>query len=140
MAFATSASQHAKNAHYRVMFQRYVDAIAGEDVERIVELFADNAVLEDPYGSEHRFEGRDELRAFFTRVTAHHVRLRIVSHCTGSMGNGAAMPMEATADGTTMSVVSVAQFDDDGLIARYQAYWGPGDFPDDVPMPGEGIL
>ncbi len=51
--------------HMTAVVQRYVAALNAGDLDGIVALFADDATVEDPVGSEPR-RGKAAIRAFFT--------------------------------------------------------------------------
>ena len=46
------------------VLQAYVDAVSGDDVEKIIELYTEDAVVEDPVGTDPHV-GHDALRAFY---------------------------------------------------------------------------
>ena len=50
--------------HMTAVVQRYVAALNAGDLDGIVALFADDATVEDPVGSEPR-RGREAIRAFY---------------------------------------------------------------------------
>ena len=114
------------NIRQRDALRRYVDAVNRKDVDAIVALFAADGAVEDPYGgTRHNIQGKDEIRDFYTFVVA---KLRIeLLMVTGSGGNAAAMAIRGHAGGDTVDNISVAQFDEAGLIKKYTTYWGPGD-------------
>lgn len=114
------------NRRYRDALRAYVDAINRRDVDALVALFAEDAVIEDPYGgTRHNIRGRAAIREFYAFVVAKtRMELRVV---TGSGGNAAAMAIRAHVGSDVLDNISVAQFDDTGRIARYTTYWGPGD-------------
>jgi hypothetical protein len=114
------------NAHQRDALRRYVDAVNRKDVDAIVALFAADGAVEDPYGgTRHNIRGRDDIRAFYEFVVAKlQIELLMV---TGSGGNAAAMAIRGRVSDDTVDNISVAQFDETGLIVKYTTYWGPGD-------------
>jgi hypothetical protein len=114
------------NAHQRDALRRYVDAVNRKDVDAIVALFAPDGAVEDPYGgTRHNIRGSDDIRAFYTFVVA---KLRIeLLMVTGSGGNAAAMAIRGHVGDDAIDNISVAQFDDAGLITKYTTYWGPRD-------------
>lgn len=115
------------NVRQRDALRRYVDAVNRKDVDAIVALFAPDGAVEDPYGgTRHNIKGRGEIRDFYTFVVAKlQIELLMV---TGSGGNAAAMAIRGRIGNDTTENISVAQFDDAGLIVKYTTYWGPGDF------------
>jgi len=120
------ASVEQVNARQRDALRRYVAAVNRKDVDAIVALFAPDGAVEDPYGgTRHNIRGSDEIRAFYEFVVAKlQIELLMV---TGSGGNAAAMAIRGRVGSDAVDNISVAQFDDAGLITKYTTYWGPGD-------------
>ncbi|MET0988579.1 MAG: nuclear transport factor 2 family protein [Steroidobacteraceae bacterium] len=111
---------------YREALRIYVEAVNRGDVERLVALFAEDAVIEDPYGGiRHNICGRKDIRAFYQFVVP-KTRLELLV-VTGSGGNAAAMALRAHVGTDVLNNISVAQFDTAGSIIRYTTYWGPND-------------
>lgn len=50
--------------HIAQTLQAYVDGISGDDVETILALFSDDAVVEDPVGTDPHI-GKQALRGFY---------------------------------------------------------------------------
>jgi steroid delta-isomerase len=116
----------ANNRRYRSALETYVESVNSRDVDRLVALFAEDAVIEDPYGgTRHNISGRAAIREFYEFVVAKtRMELRVV---TGSGGNAAAMAVRAHVGNDVVDNISVALFDEAGLILRYTTYWGPCD-------------
>lgn len=57
--------------HIRQMFERYAVCLSEGDVEGVVSLFAPEALLEDPIGTEYR--GHAAIRDFFNAVSTESV-------------------------------------------------------------------
>ena len=127
MASSADSTQEQKNAHYRAVFQAYVQAINARRVEAILSLFAEDAELRDPVGSRRRVKGMSDLQTFYTEICARGMRMSIDGHISGSKGNAACAPIRVDLKTSITHVISVAQFDDEGLITRYDAHWGIGD-------------
>ena len=112
----------------RNVMQRYVEHLSGGDPNEIMKLFADDATVEDPIGSEV-IQGRETLRGFYAAATPKlHVEI------TGPIrvaGNECATPLfvEVTTDESKlyMDVIDVMTFDDEGKITSMRAYWNPAD-------------
>jgi steroid delta-isomerase len=112
-----------------------------EDVDAITGLFADDAVLEDPYGTPAK-EGREAIRIFFKAAFREFsaggakARLTLDTPIRGSHGNGAAMACTIDAGSVAIRIISVMRFDEAGRIVHAQGFWGPGDIVQ--PAPGDG--
>lgn len=111
------------SAHLESVCSRYVDLVGDEDVDALMELFADECSVEDPVGSELRV-GRDEVRAFFATLPSTGVKGRLVGPVhTVPDAAAAAFPFELDTDGFLMSVIDVMTFDERGKIVSMTAYW-----------------
>lgn len=128
------STQAEKNAHYRWALQTYADRVSAQDVDGICALFADDAEVDDPVGGPMGvLKGAAAVRAFYEATATAKVHLEVAAPITGSRANKAILPLHIQALGTTMNCNSVATFNDEGKIIRYEAHWGPGDHtPADV--------
>ncbi|MGI9275970.1 MAG: nuclear transport factor 2 family protein [Endozoicomonas sp.] len=112
--------------HIAAAMQAYVDAVSGDDVEKILELYSDDAIVEDPVGSEPH-EGKDALRKFYQQAVdmVEAMELEGVVRAREKWG---ACAMRAYPKGANMVVqtLDVMVFNDDGLITKMTAYWGQG--------------
>ena len=112
-------------------------AAYGDDREGWVALFADDARVEDPVGSEPRV-GRAAIAAFWdeTHALSDAVRLERTGPVRVAAGE-AAFPMQAvlTMGDATMAlpIIDVMTFDDDGRITSMRAFW---DMADLAPIEG----
>ncbi|WP_157529826.1 nuclear transport factor 2 family protein [Microtetraspora niveoalba] len=110
--------------------QEYVTAWNAGDAAAIVALFADDAIVADPYGTPPR-EGREAIRAFYEDGVKTGARLTLDAPIRGSHGDRAAMAftVELTTEAGPMRirVIDVMTFDEHGKIARMEALWGPDD-------------
>lgn len=115
-----------RNRVMREALRTYVRCINEGNVEGVIALYADDAVIEDPYGgTRHVVRGIAAIREFYEFVVLKtRLELRTV---TGSGANAAAMAVRATVGNDVLDNISVATFDDQNLINRYTTYWGPGD-------------
>ena len=116
--------------HMRDAVLTYFASFANADVEAIVALFADDAVVEDPIGGA-RMEGITAIRGFFAggfdyvgggyqfvpegnvRVAANHAACAAVATC-----DKADPPFR-------LETLDVMTFDEAGKIVLMKAYWGP---------------
>ncbi|EME15500.1 nuclear transport factor 2 family protein [Rhodococcus triatomae] len=107
---------------------RYLDAIASGGSADIVALYADDATVEDPAGTEPK-TGRDQIAAFYAaldnvRNTTELLTVRVA-------GNVAAFHFRVvteTGDKTvTIDPIDVMTFDDQARITSMRAIWAPAD-------------
>jgi steroid delta-isomerase len=109
--------------HIRSVFQRYVELVTAGDFEAIARLYAEDATVEDPIGSEpHR--GRAAIREFY-RASVGRVRLALDGRVrvAGREAAGAMVAHPTGADGMVVDTTDVMTFDDSGLITSMRAYW-----------------
>ena len=111
-------------AHIRAVYDRYPELVSKGDVEAIVELYADDASIEDPIGSvPHR--GLDAIRAFYQASAGRATMKR--AGPVHVAGREAATPcvvlMGPEGQRRALDVVSTMTFDDDGKITTMRAYW-----------------
>lgn len=121
MHFSPAMTQDEKTAYYRVMVQRYVDALNARDLEGILAVYAEDAEVHDPV-FERSFYGKPALRDFYTQVIQ-RAQLEIVGPIRGTHGNVTATPIKARIPGFEIDVISLTTFDDAGLVRHYAAYW-----------------
>jgi steroid delta-isomerase len=110
--------------HIRSVLERYVDFVTRGDCDAILALYADDASVEDPVGSEPR-RGRAAIAELY-RNAAGKVRLELDGRVRVA-GNCAAAPMigrPTGMEGMVVDIVDVMTFDDAGLITSMRAYWG----------------
>ncbi len=115
----------------RATVARYLETFSAGDRDGWLDLFTDDATLEDPVGSEVR-RGRQSIGGFWdaSRSVADRITLKLVQG-PGVCGNQAAFAMEAHVDIGDSSIVAptidVMSFDEEGRIKTMQAFWGAGD-------------
>jgi steroid delta-isomerase len=107
---------------------RYIGLVAGGSPDDLVDLYAEDATLEDPVGGEVHI-GRQSIRGFYATLSnlqrdCELVTLRVA-------GNEAAFHfrLTLTAGDNRMRIepIDVMVFDDDGKVAAMKAYWSPAD-------------
>jgi steroid delta-isomerase len=94
---------------------RYLDAVSQGRPDDIAALYAEDATVEDPVGSEVHI-GRQAIRGFYARVENVESTTEVVTE--------AAFFWRLIIGGMTIEIISVMTFDDDGKIASMKAYWG----------------
>lgn len=121
----STTTQTLTPEHMRSVLERYVDAMTRGDVDAIVALYAEDATVEDPFGSEPR-RGREAITEMY-RNAAGKVRLALDGRVRVA-ANAAAAPMlgyPTGMDGMVVEIVDVMTFDDEGRITSMRAYWSP---------------
>ena len=127
----TSSQAAATAAQMRAALQKYIDAFTARDTDAVVALYADDATIEDPVGTEP-IQGRAAITAFYARVVPIGLTLRLVAPIRGSHGNAAAMAFEVDAPApnggrSVIRVIDVMTFNAAGKITSMRAYWAPDD-------------
>lgn len=97
------------------------------DLEVILSIYADDATVEDPVGSE-KVSGIDNLRKFYTGA----VNIELNVERTGPVriaGQEAAFPFELRMNingvHTITDVIDVFRFNEEGQVISMRAYHGP---------------
>jgi steroid Delta-isomerase len=105
---------------------RYLELLAAARADDVVELYAEDATVEDPVGSEVHI-GRQAIRGFYTSIE--NIKARTEVETVRALGQEAAFHWRLTLDsdnsGMRIDIISVMTFNDDGKIASMKAYWSP---------------
>jgi len=106
---------------------RYLRYLNEKDVDRILSLYADNATIENPVGSDVLL-GKVSRRVFYTNA----VLKNLLATKTGEVrvaGNEVAFPyqLRKNVDGvpTMTDVIDIFVFDDTDKIISMRSFWGP---------------
>jgi len=110
--------------HIRQVYERYLERVTKGDIDGILELYAKDASIEDPIGSEVR-RGADAIRDFYEASAG-----KIIMKRSGPVrvaGNEAATPlcilMGPEGQRSALDVISTMVFDEDGRITAMRAFW-----------------
>ncbi|CAI9416940.1 nuclear transport factor 2 family protein [Nocardioides sp. T2.26MG-1] len=118
----------ASREQIRQVVDRYVELVGSGTADEIVALYAEDAVVEDPVGSEPRV-GHAAIRELYATLEGLDQRTRLLA--VRIAGGEAAFHFEVAtlADGVTYTLapVDVMVFDDGGSITSMRAYWGEED-------------
>ncbi|MFB9312197.1 nuclear transport factor 2 family protein [Nocardioides plantarum] len=108
---------------------RYLETVANGTADDVTALYAPEATVEDPVGSDP-LQGLEAIRAFYATFeslpkTTELVTVRAVAgqaafhfRIVVDLGGGAT---------STMEPLEVMTFDDDGLITSMRAFWAESD-------------
>lgn len=106
----------------------YLKSMCDSNIEGIMDLFADEATVEDPVGGAV-LSGRETIRAFYAGAAP---KLRV--ELTGPIrvaGSECAWPMLAEFDAGDTSlfidVIDVMKFDANGKVVSMRAFWNPAE-------------
>lgn len=102
---------------------RYVEAFDTADMNIIREIYADDAIVEDPVGTDLH-EGIEAVCAFYEGALASGAKL-VVTGPVRSAANTAAFPFQVQMGDMKIDIIDIFEFNDDGKVTSMKAYWGP---------------
>ena len=105
------------------MVEKYIEAFEKTDLDIIREIYADDAVIEDPAGTEPK-QGIDAILDFYRGAFSMNIKLML----TGPVrlaANHAAFPFRLDSPDMKIEVIDVFEFDESGKVKAMTAYWGP---------------
>ncbi|OBG26776.1 nuclear transport factor 2 family protein [Mycobacterium sp. 852002-51057_SCH5723018] len=107
---------------------RYLELLAAGATDEILALYASDATVEDPIGSDLR-RGNDSIREFYAGFQDLKKETELAEVRVG--GSEAAFLWHLTLDAgesrTRISPISVMTFDEDAKITSMRAFWSPSD-------------
>lgn len=112
------------------VLENYITTFNTGDLPGLVALYADNATVEDPVGTDVH-SGRDAIEQFYRYAISTGAKLSLDAPIRGSRGNFAAMAFTVSVDysghASTLRVIDVMEFDDQAKIVSMRAFWGETD-------------
>lgn len=112
----------------RSTVEKYIELVSGGTAEQVADLYADDATLEDPVGTEPK-TGRDAIVAFYKIIEPIERSAELVSFKAG--GDTAVFEFKiVTVFGDTtieLNPVDIMMFDDAGKVRSMRAVWSPED-------------
>ena len=105
------------------VINKYVEAFDKKDISIIKSIYADNAVVEDPVGSDP-YRGINDILAFYEQGLSMGAKLSLTDkpRCAGK---SVAFSFIVTVGAMKIDVTDVFEFNDAGKIVSMKAYWGP---------------
>jgi steroid delta-isomerase len=102
--------------------ETYIAAVAAGDYEKTASLYADDATVEDPVGSDAHV-GIDAIHAFYKSVAGEGMTAEMIGKVQ-VVGATAAFHFKIVVDGNSIvEPMDVMTFDDSGKITSMKAYW-----------------
>lgn len=101
---------------------QYVEAFEKADINIIKALYADDATVEDPVGTDVHV-GIEAIVAFYEGALKSGAKLELTGN-PRSAGNSVAFPFTVKAPGMGIEVIDVFEFNEAGKICSMRAYWG----------------
>lgn len=114
--------------HIAQTMQAYVDNITAGDLEAVLSLFSEDAVVEDPVGTDPA-RGQAALREFYTMACDSVGKMELEGNVRARDCWGACSMLaypKGAEDSMVIETLDVMQFDEEGKIIAMQAYWGDG--------------
>lgn len=119
--------EQTKAQHYTEVADSYLKGLNEQNLELIISLYADNATVEDPVGSEV-VSGKNAVHAFYSGAVTMDLNLTRTGPVRVA-GVEAAFPFQLRmeVDGVPMvtDIIDVFRFDKEGKIVSMRAFWGP---------------
>jgi len=103
---------------------KYVEAFDKQDMNIIREIYADDATVEDPVGTDLHV-GIEAVCAFYEGALGSGAKLALTGdpRCTG---NAVAFPFQVQMPGVVVDIIDVFEFNDAGKVKAMKAYWSDG--------------
>jgi len=102
---------------------KYVEAFEKADMNLIREIYADDAIVEDPVGTDLHV-GIDAVCAFYEGALSSGAKLELTGNPRCS-GNAVAFPFQVKMPGMGIEIIDVFEFNEAGKVTSMKAYWGP---------------
>lgn len=116
-----------ETARMEAAVQSYVDSYNRGDLDAIVDLFAEDATVEDPVGSPLK-NGHGEITGFFKAGIDMGAKLTLDGPVR-CVANNAAFAFHVTLDWdgktTRIDVIDTFRFDEVGKVVEMRAFFGP---------------
>ena len=106
------------------MVHKYVEAFEKQDMGIIREIYADDASVEDPVGTDLHV-GIAAVCAFYEGALNSGAKLNLTGEPRCS-GNAVAFPFQVVMPGVTIDIIDVFEFNDAGKVNSMKAYWSDG--------------
>jgi len=103
--------------------KKYVEAFDKEDIDIIKDIYAVDATVEDPVGSDV-LNGIDAICTFYEGALDSGVKL-VTTGPPRCAGNSVAFPFQVSMTGMIIDVIDVFEFNEAGKVVSMKAYWGP---------------
>ena len=114
----------------RQAMQAYIDLFNVSNDAAIADLYADDATVEDPVGTELKV-GKAAIAAFYKMSVATGAKLKLVAPIRASLGNSAAMAfvgeLNMPQGRAVIRVIDVMTFNEAGKFSSMRAFWGKED-------------
>ncbi|AVZ41376.1 MULTISPECIES: SgcJ/EcaC family oxidoreductase [unclassified Dietzia] len=112
----------------RATADSYIAALVAGDLEAVLDLYAENATVEDPVGNGTVHEGKAAIREFYSSVVALKIEGEVLE--ARVCGDDLLFNFEITThfdenSSATINVWDLMTHDEQGKVASMRAYWTP---------------
>ena len=107
--------------------ETYMTGLAGDDVTVILNLYAEDARIEDPIGSEV-ITGHEAIRTFYTFALQAVKEAKLTGPVRLAANEAAfsfTLRLGEEDSATFMDIIDVFTFNDEGKVSLMRAFWGP---------------
>lgn len=110
----------------RRVCETYIESLVTNDVDAILGLYAADATVEDPVGTEAR-TGHEALRSFYTGAVTGVIEATLTGEPRFA-GNEVAFPFQVIAgqpgEEIQINIIDVFRFNEEGKVELMRAFWG----------------
>jgi steroid delta-isomerase len=106
---------------------RYLELVSSGTADDIVELYAEDATVEDPVGGGEIHIGRQAIVGFYKTMESAGRQAELLALRVGGHEAAFMFALTVTVGDSKMRIepMEVMVFDDDAKITAMKAYWGP---------------
>ncbi len=101
--------------------QNYIRTLNRHEIDVIKELYATDATIEDPYGSDV-ISGIDDIVAFYQQAFDGGVKAELTGPVRVA-GNSAAFSFNVLVNKIKIEVIDIFEFNHDNQVVSLKAYW-----------------
>ncbi len=115
------------HTHKVRIVEAYIAAFDKGDPSAAAELFAENAVVEDPVGTPVH-HGKDAIRAFYANSMKTGAKLSLDAPVRGGANYAAfcfTVTLNYAGGDKRIEVIDTFAFDEAGKVTEMRAFWGP---------------
>jgi steroid delta-isomerase len=102
---------------------KYVEAFEKQDMDIIREIYAVDARVEDPVGTDVH-KGIEAICTFYDVGLSSGAKLELTG-APRCAGNSVAFPFQYKIGSMCIEIIDVFEFNDSGKVISMKAYWGP---------------
>ena len=117
-------------ARMKQVLESYISTFNAGNLAALTALYADNATVEDPVGSDVH-SGREAIERFYGYALSTGAKLSLDAPIRASKGNFAAMAFTVSVNymgqDSRLRVIDVMEFDEQTRITSMRAFWGDTD-------------